>query len=199
LIAGAAAPESLRRLHGRDGITVVSPMEDRAAQLRQARIAVVPLRAGSGVSNKVLEAAEASCAIAGTPIAYRGIDIAPDMIEAARHCWKQTPRVEFVVGAECGSKADYSVASGVFNVRLGWPVAAWEAYVQSILSDLHRSSRIGFSVNFMSPLDDPVSGENLYRVRPDRWAGFCSDGLGCKVERISGYGLPEFTLLVRIG
>jgi len=136
---------------------------------------------------------------ASSAIAYRGIDIAPDMIEAARHCWKQTPRAEFVVGAECGSKADYSVASGVFNVRLGWPVAAWEAYVQSILSDLHRSSRIGFSVNFMSPLNDPASGENLYRVRPDRWAGFCSGELGCKVERISGYGLPEFTLLVRIG
>jgi SAM-dependent methyltransferase len=134
---------------------------------------------------------------ASAVVTYRGIDIAPGMIEAARDRWKQTPRTEFVAGSECGSKADYSVASGVFNVRLGWPVAAWEAYVKSILSDLHANSRIGFSVNFMSPQDDPASGENLYRVPPERWSEFCTDELGCEVERISGYGLPEFTLLVR--
>lgn len=131
-------------------------------------------------------------------VTYRGIDIAPDMIAAARHLWKQIPRAEFAVGAACGTMADYAVASGVFNVRLGWPVAAWDAYVESILSDLHASSRIGFGVNFMSPLADETAGENLYRAEPERWIGFCRDHLGCTVEHISGYGLPEFTLLVRL-
>ena len=130
-------------------------------------------------------------------VTYRGIDIASDMIDAAYHRWERTPRAEFAVGSLCGHAADYSVASGVFNVRLGWPVAGWEAYVESILSDLHASSRIGFSVNFMSPLADVAAGENLYRAEPERWIGFCRDRLGCEVEPISGYGLPEFTLLVR--
>jgi SAM-dependent methyltransferase len=134
---------------------------------------------------------------ASVAVTYRGVDIVPDMIEAARHRWKRTPCAAFAVGSECGGKADYSVASGVFNVRLGSPVTAWESYVESILSDLHASSRIGFSANFMSPLADETAGENLYRVEPERWIGFCTDKLGCDVERISGYGLPEFTLLVR--
>lgn len=130
-------------------------------------------------------------------VTYRGIDIAPDMIGAARQRWSQTPRAEFAVGSACGALADYSVASGVFNVRLGWPVATWESYVQSVLSDLHASSRIGFSVNFMSPQADAAAGENLYRAEPERWIGFCAGALGCAVEPISRYGLPEFTLLVR--
>jgi SAM-dependent methyltransferase len=135
---------------------------------------------------------------ASAEVAYRGIDIAPDMIAAARHRWRQVPRAEFAVGSGCGRVADYSIASGVFNVRLGWPLAAWEAYVESILSDLHASSRIGFGVNFMSPLADEAAGENLYRAKPERWIGFCRDRLGCDVEHVAGYGLPEFTLLVRL-
>jgi SAM-dependent methyltransferase len=134
---------------------------------------------------------------ASAEVTYRGIDIVPDMIEAARHRWKQTSCAEFAVGSGCGHLADYSISSGVFNVRLGWPLAAWDAYVESILSDLHASSRIGFGVNFMSAPADEAAGENLYRAEPERWVGFCRDRLGCDVEHIAGYGLPEYTLLVR--
>jgi glycosyltransferase involved in cell wall biosynthesis len=73
LVAGADAPYFVRRRHGRDGITVISPMNDRAALLRRVRIALFPLRFGSGQSNKVLEAAEASCALVATPEAVRGM------------------------------------------------------------------------------------------------------------------------------
>jgi glycosyltransferase involved in cell wall biosynthesis len=74
LIAGADAPASLRRRHGRNGVEVVSPMEGRSGLLRRVKVAVLPLRFGSGQSNKVLEAAEASCALVATPDAVRGLD-----------------------------------------------------------------------------------------------------------------------------
>jgi hypothetical protein len=74
LIAGADAPAFIRRRNGREGITVVSPMEDRRALLRRVRVALFPLRHGSGQSNKVLEAGEASCALVATPQAMRGLD-----------------------------------------------------------------------------------------------------------------------------
>jgi glycosyltransferase involved in cell wall biosynthesis len=73
LLAGADAPRSLRRRDGRDGVTVVSPMTDRSALLRRVKVALLPLRFGSGQSNKVLEAAEASCALVATPEALRGL------------------------------------------------------------------------------------------------------------------------------
>ena len=72
LIGGAAAPPRVRAAHGRDGITVESPVADMAAAARRIRVALFPMRYGTGQSNKVLEAAEAGCAIAGTPQAMRG-------------------------------------------------------------------------------------------------------------------------------
>jgi hypothetical protein len=40
---------------------------------RNIRVALMPLRYGSGQSTKVLEAAEAGCAIVGSPTALRGL------------------------------------------------------------------------------------------------------------------------------
>lgn len=74
VIAGADAPAFVRRAHGRDGITVVSPMEERGALLRRVKVALLPLRFGTGQSNKVLEAGEASCALVATPETVRGLD-----------------------------------------------------------------------------------------------------------------------------
>lgn len=73
-IGGADAAAWIRRLHGREGITVESPMADRDATLRRIRVALLPISYGSGQSMKTLEAAEAGCAIAGTPLAFRGCE-----------------------------------------------------------------------------------------------------------------------------
>jgi polysaccharide biosynthesis protein PslH len=74
LIAGADAPAFVRRRSGRDGVTVVSPMAHRSELLRRVRVALFPVRYGSGQSTRVPEAAEASCALVATPKAVRGLD-----------------------------------------------------------------------------------------------------------------------------
>jgi hypothetical protein len=73
-LGGTEAPSWIRRLDGRDGITVESPMTSREAKLRRIRVALLPISFGSGQSIKTLEAAEAGCAIAGTPLAFRGCE-----------------------------------------------------------------------------------------------------------------------------
>jgi polysaccharide biosynthesis protein PslH len=72
-IGGAEAPARIRAAHGRDGITVESPVSDVAVRARSIRVALFPVRYGSGQSTKALEAAEAGCAIAATPQALRGL------------------------------------------------------------------------------------------------------------------------------
>ncbi len=130
-------------------------------------------------------------------ITYHGVDLSTLMVEAARECWKNNPDATFALGSRCGRMADYSLASGVFNVSLGHPVREWESYVESILADLHGSSRIGFSANFMLPHDTRPGEHELYRTEPERWISFCASSLGSRVECLAGYGLREFTLLVR--
>jgi SAM-dependent methyltransferase len=130
------------------------------------------------------------------PIRYHGVDISPPMIEAARLRWKHDGLATFSIGSECPDIADYSVASGVFNIKLHWPIAEWEDYVRSILRGLRAKSRRGFSANFMLPLDEPSDQQSLYRTRPDPWMEFLND-LDCSTELVANYGLREFTLLAR--
>lgn len=73
IIGGADAPPSLRNAARRRGVTLISPVGDIGSFARNIRVALLPLRFGSGQSNKVLEAAEGGCAMVGTPQAFRGL------------------------------------------------------------------------------------------------------------------------------
>jgi hypothetical protein len=89
------------------------------------------------------------------------------------------------------------VASGVMNVMLDHPRALWEEFIADTLRRMHASSRRGFAVNFMAEKPDGTATEGLYRTDPSRWTLFCQQTLGCAVEIVDGYGMREFTLLVR--
>ena len=98
LIGGADAPASIRAAHGRDGIVVQSPVADVAALTRSVKVALFPVRFGTGQSNKVLEAAEGGCAIVATQHAMRGLDhltpyasIADDASDLARAALTAVP------------------------------------------------------------------------------------------------------------
>jgi glycosyltransferase involved in cell wall biosynthesis len=73
VIGGASASRALRRHARIAGVTLVSPFDDIKTFARSIGVALMPLRFGTGQSNKVVEAAEAGCAIAGTTVAFRGL------------------------------------------------------------------------------------------------------------------------------
>jgi glycosyltransferase involved in cell wall biosynthesis len=74
IIGGAEASKALRNAARRQDVTLLSPFDDAASFARNIRVALMPLRYGSGQSTKVLEAAEAGCAIVGSPQAMRGLE-----------------------------------------------------------------------------------------------------------------------------
>ncbi len=74
VIGGADVPAHIRAADGRDGVTVQSPVSDVASLARNIKVALFPVRYGTGQSNKVLEAAEAGCTIVATSKAMRGLD-----------------------------------------------------------------------------------------------------------------------------
>jgi glycosyltransferase involved in cell wall biosynthesis len=84
VIGGADAPRALRAAAARAGVEIESPVADMAAFARSVRVAIVPMRYGSGQSSKLLEAAEGGCAIVATPQVLRGLPrIAPHVSVAA--------------------------------------------------------------------------------------------------------------------
>jgi SAM-dependent methyltransferase len=131
-------------------------------------------------------------------IDYLGVDLSPDMIQAAQ---RARPRFadRFTLGTRAPRVADYSVASGIFNVRLDVPMNQWEAFVRRTLADLRETSRFGFAVNFMEPLPPPAeSPAGLYRPEPAQWPAYIERELGLQVEAVRGYGMRETTLLARV-
>jgi SAM-dependent methyltransferase len=135
-------------------------------------------------------------------IDYLGVDLAKAMVSRARRRFARTDR-RFVVGQASPRLADYSVASGIMNVNVGYPRADWEGFVAAMLRDMRRTSRRGFSVNFMndrvtaSEAPDDSQATRLYRTSPERWIPYCENALGCSVETLDNYGMREFTLLLR--
>ena len=73
-MGGANAPSWLRRAAGQTpGVTLVSPVDDMPSFARTVRVAILPLRYGSGESTKMLEAAEAGCAVVTTARGVRSL------------------------------------------------------------------------------------------------------------------------------
>jgi SAM-dependent methyltransferase len=129
-------------------------------------------------------------------IDYLGIDLSPQMIRAARRCWPQ-PGARFHLGLENPRIADYTVASGVFNVMLDQPVATWESFVERTLVHFSRTSRRGFAVNFVArPGEGQWGAPGLFCTEPQRWVRFCGDRLGGRASVVDRYGMCEFTLIV---
>jgi len=134
----------------------------------------------------------------GTKVDYLGVDLSSAMIAQACDLWGKRRRTEFVVGHASPRSADYSLASGIFNVKLDQSTARWTRFIAATLEHLHATSRRGFAVNFLAPLPRGTTGiAGLYRPPPGVWRRYCEKALGAKVELITGYGMREYTLLVR--
>lgn len=132
---------------------------------------------------------ECLCEIGG----YRGVDLSAEMIKLAK---SRNPTAEhlFSVGSSNIVAADYSVASGIFNVKADQSDSDWEDVVDVTLDQIAATSKRGFVVNFVS---DTVYRRGLYTTSPDRWASHCERRFRANVEVQADYGLAEFTMLVK--
>jgi len=127
---------------------------------------------------------------------YLGVDCSADMVKGARRLHGARGDATFGTDLTALGAADYCVASGVFNVKLDIQQDEWERYTETILASMSRHSRSGFAFNMMASWPGAASVPELYRSTPERWIGPC-ERLGGRVEVLRGYGMREFTLLVR--
>ena len=131
-------------------------------------------------------------------IDYLGVDLSRAMISRARRRFRGPDR-RFVVGKTSPRVADYSVASGIMNVHVGYSRSVWQDFIAIMLGDIRRTSHRGFAVNFVAEtaiLTDSQAAM-LYRTGPEPWVRYCEQELGCAVKVLDNYGMREFTLLVR--
>jgi len=77
-LVGTRPPRTVRALAHPPGITLAGPVDDVGSHIRSARVALAPMRAGSGQLLKVLEAMASGVPVVATSLACSGIDAEPE-------------------------------------------------------------------------------------------------------------------------
>lgn len=132
------------------------------------------------------------------PFQYCGFDISTEMISAARKLHPSADRIAFVTRESDLQPADYTVASGIFNVRLETPEEEWQQYVLNTLHSIHELSRRGFAFNVLTKYSDAeFMRPTLYYADPAVLFDYCKSHFSRFVALLHDYPLYEFTVLVR--
>lgn len=130
---------------------------------------------------------------------YLGVDISEEMVAAARTSHSESAHCRFIVGERPDRSADYTVASGIFNVRPGIDDLAWRSHIESVIDSMRESSTAGFSFNCLTLHSDRDRRKDyLYYADPCDFFNLCKTRYSRNVALLHDYDLYEFTVLVRL-
>ena len=99
-------------------------------------------------------------------IKYTGYDISKVMINNATKLYPQNKFIH-IKNFNKVKVADYSIASGIFNVKMKYSKKQWLAYILDTLKEMNLKSKKGFSFNLLSKYSDKhYMKENLFYASP---------------------------------
>jgi SAM-dependent methyltransferase len=132
----------------------------------------------------------------GTRCSYVGYDLSAEMIERAREIHGSLGR--FTTDTAALEPTSFTLASGIFNVRLDVSVPDWERYVHETIDRLHELSLKGFAFNVLTSYSDAeyMRGD-LYYADPLALFDRCKRRYSKRVALLHDYPLYEFTILVK--
>ena len=134
----------------------------------------------------------------GYTFRYTGFDISDEMVVKARELLRDAENHRFVGSESELEPADYTVASGIFNVRLDAADDAWEQHVLETLGRIDALSLKGFSFNMLTSYSDADRMRpDLYYADPRVIFDHCKRTFSRWVALLHDYGLYEFTIVVR--
>lgn len=128
---------------------------------------------------------------------YSGYDLSCKMIENAKKIY---PAMHFEMISQLDDmhEAEYSIASGIFSVKMEHNEVEWLGYILSTLEGINKKSTRGFSFNMLTKYSDKeYMKDNLYYADPLFIFDYCKRNFSQQVALLHDYGLYEFTILVR--
>jgi SAM-dependent methyltransferase len=134
----------------------------------------------------------------GFDATYTGYELSEAMLAHARENFLGQNKFRFRHGTSLDA-ADYSLASGIFNVRLGVADNEWRGYVDETIDELARASAKAFAFNMLTSYSDTNRRRpDLYYADPCVMFDMCKTRYSPDVALLHDYGLWEFTLIVRL-
>jgi trans-aconitate methyltransferase len=135
---------------------------------------------------------------AGFDLQYHGFDISHSMIAAANELHRHLDWCSFTSDLTTLKPAEYTVASGIFNVKLRHAAELWQEYVFATLRMLDALTTRAFAFNMLSTYSDQSKRrEDLFYTDPLVMFDFCKRQLSPGVALLHDYPLYEFTVVVR--
>jgi SAM-dependent methyltransferase len=136
--------------------------------------------------------------LSGRRLRYIGFDISDEMVAAACERHRAAAGASFTSQRSTLSEADYVVASGIFNVKLGHDAGDWRAYVAETLATMNALSTRGFAFNMLTMYSDADKRrDDLYYADPRDVFDLCKRRFSPRVALLHDYPLWEFTIIVR--
>ncbi len=126
---------------------------------------------------------------------FFGYDIAESIVAAARQRVTD-PRAVFVQSMVATEFADYSFASGTFNMKDAADDRVWSRYVKASLEHLWSRTRKGLAFNMLSSTDRRKQ-RGLYYADARDYLEFCRRVLSPHVSLKDNLPLADWTLYVR--
>lgn len=131
---------------------------------------------------------------------YRGYDLSRPMIDSANNLYHGSEKRSFIQIEDSArmEAADFTVASGIFNVKMDFHEGEWLSYILKTLSDMDRCSSRGFAFNVLTRYSDREHMKNnLYYADPMFFFDYCKRNFSSNIALLHDYDLYEFTILVR--
>lgn len=129
---------------------------------------------------------------------YFGYDISEEMIKKAISKYGIEDNLKFYSKLP-NEKFDYTVASGIFNVKLNLASDNdWYAYMIETINLFNQISNLGFSFNALTKYSDKeFMKDYLHYSDPLILFDYCKKNFSRNVALLHDYNLYEFTILVR--
>lgn len=131
---------------------------------------------------------------------YFGYDLSQKMIDHAKTIYTESENRKFmhISTIEDIEGTDFSVASGIFSVKMNHSEADWLSYILHTLENMNQKSLKGFSFNCLTKYSDKeYMKDDLYYADPLFLFDYCKRNFSKNVALLHDYNLYEFTILVR--
>lgn len=128
---------------------------------------------------------------------YYGYDISQAMLDEAQKLFPTESLAKWSKNFPVNQHFDYTILSGIFNVRNEQADEIWKEYIINTLQKINKISNKGFSFNILSIYSDVEYRKSyLYYADPLFFFDYCKKEISRFVCLYHDYPLYEFTISV---
>ncbi len=128
---------------------------------------------------------------------YFGYDILPLMLKTAKKKHTDSDAI-WLSKLDKEQAFDYTIASGVFTLKMEESEKNWEEYVLNSITQINKISKKGFAFNCLTSYSDKhLMKSYLYYSNPLKMFDFCKTNFSKQVALLHDYQKYEFTIIVK--